>query len=188
MILGTLAIIAAVLIPHLVFADDLTDAINAERARHGLHALVHEPSLVADAAINNRYGFGHTYLGRAERQCAAWGQPTVEAVAAAWIASPPHRAILLARDLTCCGGAFSNGVWTCNFSTQPNQAAGTSGVKAPPTLAATAACSTPQCRPAAAPPRTRHGNLAAGVIAAPASMSTEGPFRWLGRRVFGRSN
>ncbi len=161
-VLIVLGVLLGTLLPHLVFgADDLTDAVNVERTRHGLHSLAHEPSLAAWAAENNRYGFGHTIMGPAHRQCAAWGQRTIGEAVGAWMASPAHRAALLAYDVTHCGGAFDGSVWTWNASGYPPPPPGLGGPPAPPTWQPKTVESKPQQRPAGASPQTGNGNLTA---------------------------
>ncbi len=121
-VLMIVGVILGVLIPHLVFgADDLTDAVNQERAKHGLHALAHEPHLSSWAAANNDQqrarGLGHhVFSGTpASRQNAASGQKCIAEVVDIWMASNAHRAAMLANEVTCCGGATDGFYWTLNF-------------------------------------------------------------------------
>jgi len=111
-----LALVLALVVMNLpTKADDLTDQVNAARAQYGLPNLVHDDSLCRWAAENNRYGFGHHVLGSALRQNAAWGIHDVRSVVHAWLASPGHRAAILAIDVNCCGGHYNGSVWTLNF-------------------------------------------------------------------------
>ena len=78
-------------------ADDLTDAVNVERAKHGLLSLAHDESLAAWASLNNgeqaHRGLGHHVL-RGFGQVALWcgGSPvTPSAAVAVWMSSPAHR-------------------------------------------------------------------------------------------------
>ncbi len=95
--------------------DPLTDCINATRAVYGLYPLSYDGNLAAWAAVNNTYGFGHTVMGPAARQNAAWGQPDCQSVVAAWMGSGGHRAALLDATITTSGGSVdSRGIWTWN--------------------------------------------------------------------------
>jgi hypothetical protein len=143
----------ALVIVHVLFvprvkADELTDAINVERARHGLPALAHEPILAGQAAQNNRFGFGHHYLGSAILQNAAWNIHSVGGVVASWMQSPGHRSAILSPYATACGGAYDGICWTLNFGhvSQSNQAAGPPQMQVAasgwPATSLTAACST----------------------------------------------
>lgn len=75
--------------------------VNAYRARHGLPPLAYDPSCDSAAATNNACqrarGLGH-YVGGT--QCAAVGSASAAHAVAQWIASAPHRAILLSRSIT----------------------------------------------------------------------------------------
>ncbi len=101
-------------------ADGLTDAINVERARHGLSALAHEPALTLWAESNNAQqrarGMGHFVLGPCIRQNVAWGQRDIASVVYAWMCSPGHRAAILQPEATYCGGAFDGSYWTWSCS------------------------------------------------------------------------
>ncbi len=103
-------------------ADVLTDAINVERAKHGLSALAHEPALTLWAESNNAQqrarGMGHFVLGPCIRQNVAWGQRDIASVVYAWMCSPGHRAAILQPDATYCGGAFDGSYWTWSCSSQ----------------------------------------------------------------------
>ncbi len=124
--LGLRMVALAIVLMHVMLitakADGLTDAINVERARCGLHALSHEPSLDYWAVQNNGQqrtrGLGHYIFGGLPivRQNAAWGQPDIPSVIVAWMCSPGHRASILSPDVTHCGGSFDGAYWTCNFS------------------------------------------------------------------------
>jgi uncharacterized protein YkwD len=94
--------------------------LNGIRARHGLRALVLDGNLSAWAASNNaaqsRRGIGHFVMGPATRQNAAWNFRDAASVAGAWMASPGHRAAMLAREVTRVGIAYGPGnYWTANF-------------------------------------------------------------------------
>ena len=107
----------ALLMPNIARADELTDAINAERSRYGLHSLAYDSSLASWAAENNRHqrsrGLGHfVFIGG--RQNAAWNCLTVPSVVSAWMHSPGHRAAILAVDVTVCGGSFDGIYYTWN--------------------------------------------------------------------------
>lgn len=75
--------------------------INAYRARYGLPPIAFDPSCDGLAATNNacqaRRGLGH-FVGGV--QCAAVGTAHAAGAVAMWVASAPHRAILLSRSIT----------------------------------------------------------------------------------------
>lgn len=84
-------------------------AINGARASAGLPALLEDPVLDRSAAEWSRFlasgqslthgdfnaRISALYPGQAAGEDIAEGQPTPEAVVAAWMASPPHRANIL---------------------------------------------------------------------------------------------
>lgn len=102
-------------------ADELTDAINQERARHGLPALAHDPNLAAWARVNNstaRAGQGpHSSFWRtpAIAQNSAVNQRSIPEVVGCWMASAAHRVNMLNPFARCCGGSFDGAWWTVNF-------------------------------------------------------------------------
>ena len=95
--------------------DELTDAVNAVRAQHGLHTLAHSGFLANWAAENNRHGSGHHVLGPALFQNAGWNQKSIPQIIADWMRSPAHRTALLAVHVTHCGGSFDGVNWTLNL-------------------------------------------------------------------------
>jgi hypothetical protein len=88
--------------------------LNATRASYGLSAVGYDQGLSNDAAINNQYGMGHTYMGNARRQNAAGNYGDAATVGAVWLASPAHRAALLDPTITMIGIAYNGAVWTFN--------------------------------------------------------------------------
>jgi uncharacterized protein YkwD len=91
--------------------------LNQTRTQVGLRPLVYDANLARSAQANNswqsQYGMGH-WLQCGAGQCVASGQPTSKAVHDAWLASPPHRAILLTPTATQFGISFDGRNWTLN--------------------------------------------------------------------------
>ncbi len=168
-------------------ADGLTDAINAERARHGLSALAHEPALTLWAESNNAQqrarGMGHFVLGPCIRQNVAWGQRDIASVVYAWMCSPGHRAAILQPDATYCGGAFDGSYWTWSCSSQT--AYHTVTQQSPITQEAKPAV--PADKPGSAHGVGTTGSSAAACPTAPPCIFTERvPIRRVGRWTFKR--
>jgi uncharacterized protein YkwD len=101
--------------------------VNAFRAREGLPplrleerlsqaALAHSADMLARGQLSHDGGDGskpwdrvqrHGYRWRAVRENVAAGQATAAEVVAGWIASPGHRANMVARDVTEVGVGFA---------------------------------------------------------------------------------
>ena len=169
--------VIALVIAHLMIspakADDLTDAVNVERARHGLHALSHEPNLAAWASLNNGEqayrGLGHHVL-RGFGQVALWcgGSPvTPSAAVAVWMSSAAHRHEILRPEVRFGGGVESeNGqYWTFNTSYAPFQA--------PKTIESKPAERTPGQLRSSAGFESTAGSAPSGSAPAPATGTTE---------------
>lgn len=96
-----------------------TAILNGYRARAGLPPVAYDAGLGAWAASNNaaqaRRGLGHHVLAPGCRQNSGVGYGSAAAVAQAWMASPGHRAAMLARGITRVGIARGPGAtWTMN--------------------------------------------------------------------------
>ncbi len=139
-------------------ADELTDAINVERARHGLHALAHSDDLAAWAQHNNTIATAsdpHAAFSQtpAIGQNAAAGPRSVAEVVGCWMASPPHRVNMLLRNATTCGGSHNGLWWTINL--------GVGNYSEIPNSSPKIVESKPAAKTNSEPALTGHGNLTA---------------------------
>lgn len=82
-------------------------ALNAEREKRNLQPVIHSDRMATVAARNNAVqavrGLGHWVLEEGLGQCAATGQVNEISALRDWINSPPHAAIIFARDLSMIG-------------------------------------------------------------------------------------
>jgi uncharacterized protein YkwD len=92
--------------------------LNQMRASAGLPPVAYDPSLSAWASQNNAAqsarGLGH-YVNPGTYQNSGWNYGSAAAVAQAWLASPGHRAAMLAAGISRVGIAYGPGpYWTMN--------------------------------------------------------------------------
>ena len=93
--------------------------LNGYRAGAGLPPVAYDATLSAWASANNaaqsRRGLGH-WVNPNCYQNSGWNYPTAASVAAGWMASPAHRANMLARGVSRVGIAHGPGpYWTLNL-------------------------------------------------------------------------
>jgi hypothetical protein len=102
-----------VVAPVVAYGDQygFSEWLNATRARHGLHALVHDAGLSALAAANSSRGFGHHGFNPGRENVGMGSLQTVESM---WMRSPAHASAILDRGARYYGIAHVNGVWTYN--------------------------------------------------------------------------
>ncbi len=127
------------------FAQQMLDAINAERMAVGLPPLAWSDQLTRSSQHHtddmSAYGFtGHygsngsrpidrmrqaSYAGDYAGECTAWGFGELPSAVAWWMSSPPHRTIILSTVATDMGGAYSYNpnapsvhYWTIDFGAQ----------------------------------------------------------------------
>ncbi len=148
---------SAVFVGGTVKGDELTDAINVERAKHGLRPLIHESSLSGWAKLNNEVEERHHLLGhfvRPEGQVCLITEPcgsaglTPAGAVQEWIATDHRQRDFMRPDVTHGGGAISadRKWWTYNVQTcEAKSVAGSASLKSPEGFAA--ACSNaPPCQ------------------------------------------
>lgn len=92
--------------------------LNQMRASSGLAPVAYDPNLSAWASQNNvaqnSYGLGH-HVNPGSYQNSGWNYANAAAVAQAWLASPGHRAAMLANGISRVGIAYGPGpYWTMN--------------------------------------------------------------------------
>lgn len=95
--------------------------INEERISRGLPAVVRSSLLDQQAQAHSevmaREGrMYHSDSGQYGGECVAWGQSTWAATMRAWMASPPHRAIILDPRFIHAGAGGSGTYRTIQFS------------------------------------------------------------------------
>lgn len=157
-------------------ADELTDAINVERARHGLCALAFDPSLSEWAKCNNAAQAGtgrlghHVYgpYGQIALQVIVGAPVTIAQAVGEWMQSPSHRALILRADMRFGGGCQSacGKWWTYNLNYFP--------VQPPKTIESKpAADGVPKGQPVAQAPTA----AACSIEAKPATKTNSEPLR-----------